>query len=93
MTMLKYRQVKNPSFCPYNEAEGELQDALLAPFRLSFDALDETVDRLEQDGIYSAEVADAAREEIGTLVDEMNFLVISKVELHDRLRADERASK
>jgi hypothetical protein len=47
----------------------------------------------EQDGIYSAEVADAAREEIGTLVDEMDFLVISKVELHDRLRADERASK
>jgi hypothetical protein len=91
MTMLKYREVKNPSFSA-NEAECELQDAMLTPFRLSFDVLDEAVDRLERDGVYSAEVAEAARDEIETLIREMHYLVISKVELHDRLRADERAS-
>jgi len=90
--MLKYREVKNPSFSA-NEAECELQDAMLTPFRLSFDVLDEAVDRLERDGVCSAEGAEKAREEIDSIVLDMNFVGIRKVELHERLRAVERAAK
>lgn len=92
MTILKCREVKNPSFTA-NEAECALHDAMLTPFKLSFDVLDETVDRLERDGVYSREDAETAWEEIETLIHEMNYLVISKVELHERLRAAEKSSE
>ena len=90
--MLKYRQVKNPRFI-VSFAELELQDAMLNQFDLSVKGLDERVDRLECDGVYSAEVAEEVRREITKLVLDLNLLVIGKVELHDRLTADERTSR
>ena len=90
--MLKYRKVKNPNinFTP-NEAEFERQDAMLTKFRLSFqEELYATVDRLEQDEAYSEALAAATREEIGTLIRELDYLILSKIELLERLRADER---
>ena len=91
MMMLKYREVKNPSFTA-DEAECESQVAMLAPFIRSFEALDETVDSLERDGRYSGEAAEAARQEIEGLIGELHYLVISKVELYQRMRAAEEAS-
>jgi hypothetical protein len=74
-------------------AECELQDAMLRPFILSFEELDETVDRLESDGGYSGKAAEAARQEIESLVGDLNLLVLKKILLHLRLRAAEKASK
>jgi hypothetical protein len=90
MSTFKYRKL--PSFTA-NLAELELQDAILEPFRLSVEELDEMVDRFERDGVCSAEGVEKAREEIDNLVLDLNFLVIRKVELNERLRAAERASK
>jgi hypothetical protein len=68
-------------------AECELQDAMLTPFRLSFEELDETVDRFERDGVYSGEAAEAARDEIEELMTKLNCLILKKVLLHQRFRA------
>jgi hypothetical protein len=90
MSTLKYRKL--PSFTA-NIAELEALDAILTPFRLIVEELDEMVDRFERDGVCSAEGVEKAREEIVGIVLDLNFLVIRKVELHERLRAVERASK
>jgi hypothetical protein len=90
MSTLKYRKL--PSFTA-NIAELEALDAILTPFRLIVEELDEMVDRLERDGVCSAEGAEKAREEIDSIVLDMNFVGIRKVELHERLRAVERAAK
>jgi hypothetical protein len=88
MGILKYRRVKNPSF---NADIAECkQDATITQFIRSLKELDETIDRLERDEVYSEAVAEAAREEIETLIHESHYLVISKIELRERLRADER---
>ena len=91
MRCLRYRRVKNPDM-DYNadKAEIERQNAMLAQFRLSFEELDETVDRLEEEDVYSEAVAEATREEIETLIGELSFLLFSKVDLLERLRSDER---
>jgi alpha-ketoglutarate-dependent taurine dioxygenase len=62
---------------------------MLRPFRLSVEELDERVDRLERDGNYSADAAEAARDEIENLILDINFLIIRKIQLQERLRADE----
>ena len=89
---MTYRKVKNPRFTA-SLAELELQDAMLKQFDLSVEELDQRIDRLERDGVYSAEVAEGAREEVAKVVLDFNLLVISKVELFDRLSADERTSR
>ena len=65
MRFLRYRRVKNPNM-DFNadKAECERQDAMLTQFKLSFEELDETVDRLERDETYTEAVAEATREEI-----------------------------
>jgi hypothetical protein len=73
-----------------DKAEIERQDAMLTQFSLSFEELDETVDRLEQEEVYSEAVAEATREEIETLIRELSYLIFCKVDLIERLRADER---
>jgi hypothetical protein len=87
MEKLKYRRVKNPSFNA-NLAEYE-QDATMTQFRLSCEELYETIDRLEREDVYSEAVAEAAREEVGDLISESNYLIFNKVELRNRLEADE----
>ena len=87
MEKLKYRRVKNPSFNA-NLAEYE-QDATMTLFRISCEDLYETIDRLEREDVYSEAVAEAAREEVGDLISESNYLIFNKVELRNRLEADE----
>jgi hypothetical protein len=87
MEKIKYRRVKNPSFHA-NLAEYE-QDATMTLFRISCEELYETIDRLEREDVYSEAVAEAAREEVGDLISESNYLIFNKVELRNRLKADE----
>ena len=87
MEKLKYRRVKNPSFNA-NLAEYE-QDATMTLFRISCEQLYDTIDRLEREDVYSEAVAEAAREEVGDLISESNYLIFNKVELRNRLKADE----
>ena len=91
MEKLKYRRVKNPSFNA-TLAEYE-QDATMTLFRISCEQLYDTIDRLEREDVYSEAVAEAAREEVGDLIHESNYLIFNKVELRNRLKADERESR
>lgn len=74
-------------------AECEAQDEMLAPFRLSFEELEEEVDRAERDGVCSEEVAEVAREEIVDLDLHLGILIMRKVRLQNWIRAAENASK
>jgi hypothetical protein len=92
MEKLKYRRVKNPSFNA-NLAEYEQDATTMTLFRISCEELYETIDRLEREDVYSEAVAEAAREEVGDLIHESNYLIFNKVELRNRLKADERESR
>jgi hypothetical protein len=88
MGFKRYRQVKNPSFsCDPAEYE---KDTTMGQFIHSLEQLDETIDRLERDDVYSETTAEAIREEVDDLIRQSHYLVLSKVELEERLRADER---
>ena len=88
-------------------AESASLDARLAGLRLNMDKLKEAINRSERDGFCSGQAAEAARQELEPLSDELNILVLEHNEFNQQhnerkrqlnelkrqLRAAEKASK
>jgi hypothetical protein len=64
-------------------------ESMMDPFLLSYEKLEEVINRSERDGVCSDEVTQAAREEIESRRDELNFLVLKTILLHRKFRAAE----
>ena len=74
-------------------ADFESQEAMMAPFLLSFKELEEVINSSERDGVCSDKVAEAAREDIKVLMWELDLLILKKVQLHQQFRAAEKVSE
>jgi hypothetical protein len=83
MSTLKYQEV--------TMADCLSQDAMMIPFRTSFEALREKINRLERRGVCWKD-AEAAHQEIEELILKLDCFIIKKVALHHRIRAAEEAS-
>jgi hypothetical protein len=81
MSTLKYQDVTLADF--------EAQAAMMTPFTLSFEELEEDIDRLERAG----KVSEAARQEFENLTAKLNGLILRTVKLQKWIRAVDNDSK
>jgi hypothetical protein len=81
MSTLQYQEVTLADF--------EAQAAMMTPFTLSFEELEEEIDRLECSG----KVAEAVRQEFENLTAKLNGLILRKVKLQKWIRALDNDSK
>jgi hypothetical protein len=67
--------------------EFESLDATLDPFRVSLDELEEEIDLAERYGHCSGEVAEAARQDLEELTGRLEYLILGKMLIHQRIGA------
>ncbi len=76
---------EDPFFSASRMAEFESLDATLDPFRVSLEGLEEEIDLAERNGHCSGEVAEAARQDLEELTGELEYLILGKMLIHERI--------
>jgi hypothetical protein len=75
-------------------AEAQTLDAMVAPFRLAIEELEEKINRSERDGICPVRTAKAAREELVDLHEKLSILIVRKILIGGRIKDEnEKASQ
>ena len=67
-------------------AEAQTLDAMVAPFRLAIEELEEKINRSERDGICPVRTAKAARRELAEIHEDLNLLIVRKLLVDGRIK-------